>query len=173
VAKIAISARTVGVDGVLRRFLLAANRLPHDVEDAQRELGKAAEVVFGAFVPVKTGRELRGISSDMGGGVVTVTDFARNPESGFDYVASTRFGHGIIRPKNRQFGSFSLASKGRRGYAGHRGALRFTIGGRTIFAAYVKAWKPASDWVEDAFPEVEQEAQAVATRLGRTIESHF
>ena len=169
-ATITLRVRTLGVEGVLRRFLVAASRLPSDTFDAQRELGREAEVVFGAYVPVLSGRELRGIGSDASGGGVTVTDYARNPQSGFDYVGVTRWGRGAIRPKHRQFGSYSLATGKRRSGGG---ALRFTVGGRVVFVKEVGPWKPASDWVTDALPEVEVAAQGVATRLGRKIESRF
>jgi hypothetical protein len=178
------TARPVGVDGVLRRFLVAATRLPHDTTDAQQELGKAAEVVFGAYVPVKTGRELRGIGSDLAGGVVTVSDYARNPTSGFDYVAVTRFGHRVDRiyPTHRSSAASIVATKRRRGgetlthgfdsFASNA-ALRFTIGGRVLFRHSVRGYHPASDWAEDALPEIEAQAQVVATRLGHTLEARF
>lgn len=178
-------ARPVGVDGVLRRFLIAGTFLAHDTRDAQEELGKAAEVVFGAFVPVKSGRELRGIGSDLAGDVVTVSDYARNPQTGFDYVAVTRFGHKVARiyPTHRTSASASnIATKRRRGgetlthgYDSFtsQSALRFTIGGRVLYRHSVAAYHPASDWAEDALPEIEAEAQVVATRLGRTIEARF
>jgi hypothetical protein len=168
VATIKLKARSFGVDGVLRRFATASSLLSVDTREAQRKLGKVAEVVFGGWVPVKSGRALRGISSGSGGGVVTVTDYASNPATGYDYIGVTRWGHGIIRP--RETGSASVLATGKR-----RGgsALRFVIGGRVVYAAYVRAWKPASDWVTDALPEVDSAAQVVAAELGRRIESRF
>jgi hypothetical protein len=170
VASITLKARTLGVESVLRRFLVAASLLPSDTLDAQRELGKAAEVVFGAYVPVRSGRALRGISSDVLGAGVTVTDVARNPQSGYDYIGVTRFGHSVARifPKHST-GSASTLANGKK----KRGALRFSIGGRVLYRASVAGYHPASDWATDALPEVEVAAQGVATRLGRKIESRF
>lgn len=169
-ATITLKARTVGVDAALRRFLVAAGRLPADTFDAQRELGRVAEVVFGAYVPVKSGRALRGISSDAAGRTVIVKDVARNPESGYDYIGVTRFGHAVARifPKHNAANASVMASGKRK-----KGALRFVIGGRVLYRASVAAYHPASDWATDALPEVQVEAQAVVTRLGRKIEAHF
>jgi hypothetical protein len=175
-ATIRLKARTVGADGVLRRFAVAAAMLRVDTLEAQRRLGKAAEVAFAAWVPIRSGRALRGINSELGGSVVTVTDYASNPQSGYDYIGVTRFGHGIIRPK-RAFAAFNLHTKKPRSYhgprSGHAPVLRFTVAGRVVFTPFVRAWKPASDWVTDALPEVEAQAQGVATALGRKIESRF
>jgi hypothetical protein len=169
-----IIAKPVGTQGVLRNFLAAATGLHGDLLEAERELGKKAEVAFAAYAPVRTGRLIRGISSFALGEGVTVKADARNPESGYDYVGVTRFGHGIIRPKARY-----RPVKGSQWDKEHlrgtitRGALRFTVGGRTVYAAYVNPWKPAMDWAEAALPEVEVEAQSVASRLGQKIEARF
>lgn len=171
--KIALKARPIGVGRVLRNFLTASAALPDDTLDAQRELGRHSEVIFGAHAPHKSGRLIRGIASIVLGGKVIVKDEARNPTSGYDYVGVTRFGHGKIVPKNRQFGATVLATGKRRGYTPGHAALRFMVGGRVVYAAYINEWRPASDWATDALPEVAAEAQAVATRLGHTIESRF
>lgn len=169
-ATITLTARTIGVEGVLRRFLIAASLLPSDTMDAQRHLGKESEVIFGAHVPIRSGRALRGISSDALGAGVTVTDFAKNPETGYDYIGVTRFGHRVARifPKHSASNASTLASGKRK-----QGALRFSIGGRVLYRASVAGYHPASDWARDALPEVEVAAQGVATRLGRKIESRF
>jgi hypothetical protein len=168
VATIKIKARTFGADSALRRFRVVAAMLPSDTFDAQRELGRAAEVVFGAHAPFRSGRLIRGISSEGGGGGVIVKDIARNPESGYDYVGVTRFGHQVARIYPTHTAGSVLASGKARS-----GALRFSIGGRVLYRASVAGYHPASDWAEDALPEVRAEAQAVATRLGRTIEARF
>lgn len=169
-ASMTITARSVGVEGVLRRFLVAASLLPSDTMDAQRELGKAAEVVFGAHVPIRSGRALRGISSDALGAGVTVTDVAKNPETGYDYIGVTRFGHRVARifPKHTAASASTLASGKSR-----KGALRFSVNGRVMYRASVAGYHPASDWATDALPEVQVAAQAVATRLGHKIVSRF
>lgn len=169
---IKLKVRTAGADSVARRFAAARARLPWDVRDAEISLGRAAEVVFAAYAPVRSGRLIRGISSSFDGGGVTVRADARNPMSGYDYVGVTRFGHGVIRPKDRQFGAYVLATGKRRGY-GRRAMLRFTVGNKVVYTPEVAAWRPASDWATDALPEVYAEADVVAARLGATIESRF
>lgn len=173
-ATIKIKARSLGTDGVARRFIAAVTRMPRDTMDAQRELGKLSEVVFASHAPFRSGRLIRGISSS-GAGTVIVKDEARNPQTGYDYVGVTRFGHGKIIAGRGRAPAFTLATKKSRGFLGgkRKPMLRFVIGGRVVYTPYVNAWRPASDWAEDALPEVEAQAQVVASRLGQTIESHF
>lgn len=173
--KIKLVAKPVGAGRVLRNFITGAASLKGDLFEAQKELGRKAEVIFGAHAPFKSGRLIRGISSFTLGSGVTVKAEARNPTSGYDYVGVTRFGHGKIEPRSDRGSAFVLATKRRRATlrTKARAALRFTIGGRVVYAAYVNAWKPAGDWVESAMPEVEGAAQGVAARLGRRIEARF
>jgi hypothetical protein len=173
--KISLVAKPVGAQRVLRRFITASAALKRQLLDAEKELGRKAEVIFGAHAPFRTGRLIRGISSFTLGNGVTVKAEARNPQSGYDYVGVTRFGHGKIVPRHDRGTAFVLATKKRRATkrTNARPALRFTIGGRVVYAAYVNAWKPAQDWADAAMPEVEAAAQGVAARLGRTIEARF
>jgi hypothetical protein len=173
VASITFKARTIGADRVARRFFEASVRLPSDLLGAEKELGQRAEIAFAAHAPFKTGRLIRGIRAETGGGGVIVEAHARNPADGYDYVGVSRWGHGIIRPKHRSTAPAHVLATGKKRSSGHKAALRFVIGGRVVYASYVRAWKPASDWRDDALPEIEAEAQAVATRLGHTIESRF
>lgn len=172
--KVRLKARSAGADRVLRSFATASALLPTDTLGAQRDLGRAAEVVFGAFAPFRSGRLIRGIASLVAGGKVVVRADARDPASGYDYVGVTRFGHRVARisPKGRRYAA-SVLSTGKKRSSGKRAALRFTIGGRAFFAASVRGYKPASDWATDALPEVEAEARVIVDRLGRKIESRF
>lgn len=167
-AKIELKARPRGIDRLLSRFNLTVARLPEDTLEAQRELGRLSEVVFGAHAPHRSGRLIRGISSTVTGAAVTVRAEARNPFTGYDYVGVTRFGHKVARIFPKHFTGRSLATGKAR-----KGALRFSIGGRVLFRASVAGYRPASDWGEDALPEVRGQAQVVATRLGRKIEARF
>lgn len=167
-ARIPIRARPVGVTGVIRRFNMAIARLPEDTLEGQRELGRLSEVSFAAHAPHKTGRLIRGITSVLLGGKVIVKDEARNPATGFDYVRITRFGHMVARIFPKHVSGYSLATGKAR-----KGALRFSIGGRVLYRASVAGYHPARDWAADALPEVQAQAQVVATRLGRKIEARF
>jgi hypothetical protein len=166
--KITIKARPVGAERVIRRFLTAADRLKEDTLEGQRELGRLSEVVFAAHAPHRSGRLIRGISSLVLGGRVIVKDEARNPETGYDYVGVTRFGHKVARIYPKHAAASSLAT----GKA-KKGALRIPMGGGFIFRASVAGYHPGSDWADEALPEVRSQAQVVATRLGRRIEARF
>jgi hypothetical protein len=171
-----IKAKPLGVNHVLRSFISARDGLKADTLEAERELGRKSEVIFGSHAPHRTGRLIRGISSIFLGDKVIVRDEAKNPASGYDYVGVTRFGHKVSRlyPAQR-FAAFVLATKGRRktSRTSHPPALRFVIGGKVLYRASVAAYHPDHDWAEEALPEVGAAAQGVATRLGRRIEARF
>lgn len=171
-----IKAKPVGVNHVLRNFISAAGSLKDDTLEAERELGRRAEVIFGAHAPHRTGRLIRGISSVLLGGQVIVKAEAKNPQSGYDYVGVTRFGHRVARiyPAQR-FAAFVLDTKKRRksGRTNHPPALRLVIGGRVLYRASVPGYHPDHDWAQDALPEIRAAATGVATRLGRRIEARF
>jgi hypothetical protein len=166
--KISLVARPVGAERVVRRFLTAADRLKEDTLEGQRELGRLSEVIFAAHAPHLTGRLIRGISSSVLGGRVIVKDEARNPETGYDYVGVTRFGHKVARiyPKHAAASNLAMGKA-------KKGALRFTIGGRTLYRGSVAGYHPAQDWADEALPEVQGAAQTVASRLGNRIEARF
>lgn len=168
VGKVVLKVRARGADRLLRNFNAAADALPDDTLAAQRELGRRAEIVFSAHAPHRTGRLIRGIASIVLGDKVIVKDEARNPASGYDYVGVTRFGHKAARIYPKHTPAVSLANGKSR-----RGALRFVIGGRVVYAASVAGYHPASDWADDAMPEVQAEAQSVASRLGARVEARF
>lgn len=76
---------------------------------------------------------------------------ARSPESGFDYLDVTRFGHrGRLVAKRGRF-------------------LKWSDGTDTHWARETAGHHPRSDWVEDAGPEVDVEADLVADRIGRVV----
>lgn len=161
-----VTARVIGADRVSRRFQIVASELGHDTQKAQQEIGDRAELVFAAHALHRTGRLARGIVAH-GGATVVVTANARDPKTGFDYVAVTRFGHQVnkIVPKHQpQPGRYlaPIPGVGPR-WVKKRAALGF--GGR--FFASSKGFHPDHDWAEDAIPTIEREAQAVATKLGR------
>jgi hypothetical protein len=166
--RITIKARPRGVDRIVRRFSTTIARLPEDVLGGQKELGRRAEVAFGAHAPHRTGRLIRGITSIVLGGTVIVKDEARNPATGYDYVGVTRFGHKAARIYPKHSATSTVATGKARG-----GALRFVIGGKVLFRASVAGYHPDHDWAEEALPEVQAQAQVVASRLGQSIQARF
>lgn len=144
----------VGAARVAARLEEKAARLPSLTEDAVEDLAADAELIFAAHTPSRSGRLARGVSAQSGPGLsAVVVARARNPESGYDYVGVSRWGHRVafIYPKRAR-------------------ALRFTTrAGRVVFAKRVRGHKPATDWRDDAMPQVEERAEIVASRLGREI----
>lgn len=110
-----------------------------------------------AFAPHKSGRLERGIRASVRsyGGRITleVESTARDQETGYDYLPVTRFGHRvpIIYPV-------------------HAKALRIPLAGGVIYRKWVRGYKPARDWVADAFDALQRELDEAADRIGRAID---
>jgi hypothetical protein len=155
-ATIPIRVRVTGTERQQRRFTAAIQIVDDELRNALKELGDTAELIFASYALHRTGRMARGIVSRAFGDRVIVEAHARNPETGYDYVGVTRFGHkvSIIRPKRAK-------------------ALRIPLAGGTIFRKFSRGFHPATDWAEDALPEIETEAEAVAFRLGKTLEARI
>jgi hypothetical protein len=76
---------------------------------------------------------------------------AISPESGFDYLDVTRFGHrGRLYPDKGTF-------------------LRWKSGGRVHYARSTAGHHPAVDWVDAALPAAQRAADRSADRIGRKI----
>lgn len=112
-------------------------------------------------------------------GMVIVIE-ARDPETGYNILPVTRFGHrrDRIYPRADRARATVLATGGPRGpeaqFKGEKAqtALAFRDrSGRLIFRHYVKGYHPPSDWVEDAMREGKPVIEAEMTRLGRQIVS--
>lgn len=148
------------------RFLQRAEQLRKDTEAAVRDLGERAELIYAAHAPHgATGRLARGVSSTAQGLNAVVRDDARNPQTGYDYVGVTRFGHREARLYARHAPATVLATGRAR-----QGVLRFTIGGRVFYRRSVRAYRPLSDWAERAVPQIRAQAERTMSEIGRRIE---
>jgi hypothetical protein len=155
VGRVSLSVTGAGRAAAVLRRTGASIRQDMDLE--MRSLGERLETVFAVAAPKgRTGRLSRGIRSVPSPGGFAIRADAQNPETGYDYVGVTRFGHRAawIVPRQAR-------------------ALRFFIGRRMVFARRVRGYRPASDWVEDALPAVRAEEMAAVTRLGRRIDSRL
>lgn len=141
-------ANVEGAGPLAIRFRKAAAKAASVVARELAGLGDLAIVVYRGRAQRDTGRLHRGITRRGGGLEFTVRADAVNPESGYDYVGVTRFGHAVARI-----------------YPKHSKALRTPFGPR----ASVRGYKPASDWAEDSFPAIRSHARSVSSRIGRQI----
>lgn len=149
-ASVDISVDSAGAGRLARRFEIAAERLPRETAQAVEDLGEDAELILAAHALRRSGRMARNITATSQGLSAIVTVEAKNPETGYDYVGVTRFGHRVARiyPKRAK-------------------ALRTPFGPR----ASVRGFHPASDWRDDALPEIAAQARVITMRLGRRIET--
>lgn len=161
---------TTETRGAERRFNAVANEMERELRDLVEEVGDDAEIIFAAHALKKTGRMSRGVRSIPRGTTATVQVHAKDPNSGFDYVAVTRFGHrkAFIEPKHavRNPGRYiaPIPGVGPR-WVSKRAALKTPFG----FFARVRGFKPKSDWAQAAIPEVQRNAQQTISRLGLKI----
>jgi hypothetical protein len=127
------------------------------LERALFEIGQVSVGVLRLAAPRgDTGQLARGIKwrrrGDKG---VDVTINAVNRQTGFDYAGVTRFGHQV---------EYIYPTEGRK-------ALR--INSRRIgisYRAYVHGVKVSHDWVDDAWPAITVDLDAVMKELGREVE---
>lgn len=155
-ASVDVKVRTLGAGRASRRFLMASQAVEEELQKGLEELGDVSELIFAAHALRRSGRMARGVVARAFGSKVIVRVDAKDPKSGFDYVGVTRFGHrvSIIRPKRAK-------------------ALRIPLAGGVIFRRSSRGFHPAGDWAEQAIPQIEREAQSVATRIGRRIEARL
>ncbi len=159
----------VDTDGLEEKFAREAARLRDNLRETLRAIGDDAELVFAAHALRKTGRMARGVRAQSAGDTVLVTVHAENPETGFDYVAVTRFGHRkrVIKPRHAPRPGRYLApipGVGPR-WVNKRAALRTPFG----FRASVRGFKPSGDWALRALPQVRRSADREMKLLGQQI----
>lgn len=96
----------------------------------------------------------------------------QGPSRPFDYVAITRFGHkvAVIYPKQLREDA-SVVSTKRSRKKGRRGRLAIPVGGGLIFRSSVKGYRPKSDWVADAGPDIEVETARVTLAYKRRLDA--
>lgn len=166
------SANVKGANQQAARARRVSSTISDSMMQSLRDVSADAELIYQAHAPRRSGRLARGIRAvPVGVDQVTVSAVAVDPKSGFDYVAVTRFGHrkriivpvsrGGSRRKSRAVvrtatGQFAKRSGGR---------LVFTSRGRLWRLSSVRGFRPKSDWVEDAFPEI---AEIAKTEMQKT-----
>jgi hypothetical protein len=133
-----------GARHVAQRFGTFRRRLDSVVRQAPHEIAPATTPAYKRVAPVRTGRLQRRIHAERGEVISDVAD----PDSGFHYTPSTRFGRGPVVAKRAQ-------------------ALRFEIGGHVIFRKRVGAWHPDGDWAERGHDEA---ARIALERFGRMVD---
>lgn len=119
-------------------------------EEMDRLAGRTTRIMQGV-APKRTSALAGRIHPEIiSGGFEIISDV--KSEDGFSYTGVTRFGHRtqFIYPRKAK-------------------ALRFTIGGRVIFAKKVRGYHPSRDWVESGLPGSEAEAAKSSERVGRRI----
>ena len=150
-----------------------------EFRDVEEGLAEDAELIFAGYALKDTGRMAKGIRAVRRGDTYNIEVEAKDPDSGFDYVRVTRFGHvvSVIYPGRKARSIFSQAQ-----YTASDGPRRKPIKGAKAlrtrhygFQASVRGFKPQSDWAEPAYDEVrilaqerlEEFGEGIAERIGR------
>lgn len=159
--------------GAARRFAHGAVRISGHTEYMLKKMRPEAEDAFRIYAPEDSGRLLQGIRGIIfGRQELIVTVRAEDPETGFDYVDVTRFGHRVDRIYAGQKGRSATSParftvRGTERITPLRGAraLKTKLG----FFRSVRGFKPAHDWAEPAFDLIEQLGARNLEALGRGI----
>jgi hypothetical protein len=170
-----VSAKVTGAGAQARRARGVAAIVDDDLAKSVRNVGDDAELIYQAHALRRSGRLARGIKARATGDTVIVSAVAVDPDSGFDYVRVTRFGHkkAIIRPvgaggRPRRARTVARSSAGQFSRRGAP-ALVFESLGQVWKLPYVRGFRPTSDWVADALPEVEAAAATEMEQTGNRI----
>lgn len=146
----------------LHAYVLAQNaardvgRIRSNLSPALRRalirLGPRLERIYSAVAPHNTGKLASEIRSEFRTPEqIEVVSPVKSAE-GFPYTGVTRFGHrsAFIYPRTAR-------------------ALRFQIGGRTIFATRVRGYHPARDWADSGLPLARREVIAAGREMAASL----
>jgi hypothetical protein len=172
-----IKADAKGAGQQARRARNVVQLIDREFGESARNVGTDAELIYQAHAPIRSGRLKSGIrATPVGEDQVIVTARAVDPDSGFDYVAVTRFGHRkrVIIPVTRR-GQARKSRAIRRGPGGRfiargGGMLAFESLGRHWILPAVRGFRPKTDWVETAWSEVRAAADTELEQTGNKIE---
>lgn len=140
--------------------LSAAGRAIQPIILAEFRGALSTEVIeiASGYAPEETGRlikELTAPVSSAGGTVrLNLRSPVKDPDSGYAYTGVTRFGHRkkILTPVHAERFRFYSA-----------------VAGREISPKTVRGYSPATDWVEDAKPEIVEAVEESGEEIGRFI----
>ncbi len=149
--KATFKAEVIGARGAADKMLRGSRQMrPVMFEELDRLAGRTTRIMR-SVAPHRSGKLAGNIHPEIiSSGFQLVSDVAS--EEGFHYTGVTRYGHqtAFIYPRRAK-------------------ALRFTIGGRVIFAKRVRGYHPSRDWVEAGIPGSRAEASRSSERVGRRI----
>lgn len=164
-------------DHVLVKLEGTVHDLDREMRETVQELGDETEVIYSGFALKRSGRMARGVKAiHIGGSNVLVKVHARNPQSGYDYVGVTRFGHqlAVITPSGSRRPASVIATRRRRSrlhfLSGPPPALRLPSG---QYRYSVRGFHPAGDWAMRAWPHVKAAGFTAARKLGAKILARF
>lgn len=148
---------SVSVPGGAGGFGHAARALPNIVQrEFSDSLGPRLLRITRYAAPRKSGALERGLGFRVKGagasGAELRIESSVRSSTGFPYTRATRFGRRAIVP---------IRAK----------ALRFTAGGRTIFARRVRAYTPSRDWGYTAYLAGRPEMERSSFRIGRRVQA--
>jgi hypothetical protein len=148
-AKATITARLEGARALGGRLEASARNLPVLLSQEMRGRLSASLVrVYAAVAPVRTGRLRAAITGQARDRTLEIISPVKSDE-GFSYTGATRFGRGPVRPVRAK-------------------ALRFQVGGRTVFSKFARAYRPSRDWAQTPLEAAKREVSQAGQRVGRT-----
>lgn len=157
---------------VLKRIGRELARYDERVSNLLDDVSDDAVKIFQFHALHESGRLRRGIRALKNGGRLEIVAEAVDPDSGFDYVRVTRFGHvvPVIYPGRKARSIYSEAQYTRAG--GFR--VRPLKGAKALktkygFKAKVRGFRPTGDWAEPAYDEVRILADDLLQEMGEDI----
>lgn len=139
-----------GARALSRRFLRAAGLIKPTLSEELVRMAPVHSRIMKTVAPKRSRALANAIRPEGRAGGYDIVSPVRSAD-GFPYTGVTRVGHNVawIYPNGQ--------------------ALRFTIGGRVIFARRVRGYRPSHDWADDGLPAAQAEAARTSDRIGRRI----
>jgi hypothetical protein len=172
---------TTDTKGADKRFARGVIAVRNHTEHGLKKLRSAGEELLALHAPEESGRLISGIRGIIRGRRILVfTVRAEDPDSGFDYVDVTRFGHRVARiypgQKARSVTSpVALTAAGTPRITSGRGARADIFRGAKVlktkhgYFASVRGYKPSRDWVEPAIDDIQDAGGRVVESIGRGV----
>jgi hypothetical protein len=166
--------RIEGASATADKILLAVSEIDRDLAEARVEVGNTAVRILKMHAPRgQTHNLVRSIGFHVLAGEVLVSADPVSRTDGYHYIGVTRFGHkkAFIKPihERRQASVISTGRRRSRPKSPRKGtkpALAIFTATGLIFRYRVPGYHPATDWVEDAQPEIAAAAAKVLPNVG-------
>ncbi len=156
-----ITVRVANINKISPTLVKLRRQIDATEARVNREATDASIRIFEEHAP---GRVAEGIEAKGHGADVEIYAYAKDPESGYDYVGVTRLGHrkALIKPRrDRSAASVLQTGRPRKSGRSKKATLRVPMKGDFIYRRQIKGFRPKVDWAEVAQADVVRQSKRI------------